>query len=83
MITIYFWERQSMRGGGTETERERDTESEAGSRVQAVSTEPNTELEPMNHKIVTWAEVGRPIDWATQVPLNCLDFLNLLNISIL
>ena len=38
------------RGG---IEREADTESEAGSRFQAVSTEPNEGLEPMNHKITT------------------------------
>ena len=40
----------SMSGGGAE--RDGDTESEAGSRLQAVSTEPNMGLEPVN-KIVT------------------------------
>ena len=34
-------------------EREGDAESEAGSRLQAVSTEPNTGLEPMNREIMT------------------------------
>ena len=29
------------------------TDSEAGSRLRAVSTEPNTGLELMNHEIVT------------------------------
>ena len=38
------------RGGA---ERERDTESEAGSRFPAVSTELDTRLELMNHKIMT------------------------------
>ena len=38
------------RGG---TEREGDTESEAGSRFQAISTEPDMGLEPMNGEIVT------------------------------
>ena len=38
------------RGGA---EREGDAESEAGSRLRAVSTEPNAGLEPMNHEIVT------------------------------
>ena len=33
------------RGGA---EREGDTESEAGSRLPAVSTEPNTGVEPIN-----------------------------------
>ena len=38
-------------GGGAE--REGDTESETGSRLQAVSTELYMGLEPMNHKIMT------------------------------
>ena len=59
-----------MSGGGAE--REGDTESEAGSRLWAVSTEPNAGLELTNCEIMTWAEVGRLTDWATQVPLLCL-----------
>ena len=38
------------RGGA---EREGDTESEAGSRLQAVSIEPDAGLEPTNHEMVT------------------------------
>ena len=38
------------RGGA---EREGDTESEAGSRLQAVSTEPDAGLEPTNREIMT------------------------------
>ena len=34
-------------------EREGDTESKAGSRLRAVSTEPNTELELTNPEIMT------------------------------
>ena len=45
-----------MNGGGAE--REGDTEYEAGSRLQAVSTEPNTGLELMNWEIMTCADVG-------------------------
>ena len=55
-----------MSGGGAG--READTESEAGSRLRAVSTEPDTGLEPMNCEIMTWAEVGRLTDCATQAP---------------
>ena len=55
-----------MNGGGTETEE--DTGSETGSRLWAVSTEPDAGLELTNRKIMTWAEVGRLTDWATQVP---------------
>ena len=40
-----------MNGGGAE--REGDTESEAGSRLRAVSTEPDAGLELTNHKIMT------------------------------
>ena len=52
---FFFFERkregQSTSRGGAE--REGDTESEAGCRLQAVSTEPNTGLKPMNHEIMT------------------------------
>ena len=54
--------------GGAEREREGDTESEAGSRLWAVSTEPYTGLELMNWEIMTWAEVGCLTNWATQAP---------------
>ena len=40
-----------MNRGGAE--REGDTESEAGSRLSAVSTEPSVGLEPINHEIMT------------------------------
>ena len=45
-------ERESTSGGGTE--REGDTESEAGSRLRAVSTEPDVGLELTDREIVTW-----------------------------
>ena len=44
-------EGQSVSSGGAE--REGDTESEAGSRLQAVSTESNAGLEPRNQEIMT------------------------------
>ena len=55
-----------MNGGGSE--REGDTESEAGSRLWAVSTEPDAGLELTDREIMTRAEVGRLTDWATQAP---------------
>ena len=75
-FNVYFWdrERQSMSGGGAE--REGDTESEAGSRLWAVSTEPNAGLELTDCEIMTWAEVGCSTDWATQAPLTS-SFYNL------
>ena len=68
LMFIYFWhsERQSLSWEGAE--REGDTESEAGSRLWAVSTEPHAGLEPTDREIMTWAVVGRSTDWATQAP---------------
>ena len=53
-VFIYFWdrERQSMNGGGAE--REGDTESETGSRLWAISPEPDAGLELTDREIVTW-----------------------------
>ena len=56
-----------MNGEGAE--REGDTESEAGSRLWAISPEPDAGLELTDREIVTWAEVGRLTNWATQAPL--------------
>ena len=78
---IYFWdrERQSVSRGGAK--REEDTESEAGSRLRAVSAEPDAGLELMDREIMTWAEVerltevGRLTDWATQALQNSVTFL--------
>ena len=56
-----------MNRGGAE--REGDTESETGSRLWAVSTEPDVGLELTDREIMTGAEVGRLTDQATQVPL--------------
>ena len=47
------------RGGA---EREGDTESETGSGLRAVSTEPDAGLELPDREIVTRAEVGRSTD---------------------
>ena len=54
------------RGGAV---REGDTESEAGSRLSAVSTEPDVRIEPTDHKIMTRAEVSHLTNQATQAPL--------------
>ena len=49
-----------MSEGGAE--REGDTESEAGFRLQTVSTESNVGLELTNREITTGAEVGCSTD---------------------
>ena len=67
---IYFWERQRQNASRLGAEREGHTESEAGSRLWAVSTEPNAGLEITNCEILTWAKVRCLTNWATQVPLN-------------
>ena len=51
---IFEREREVSKGGA---EREGDTESKAGSRLQAISTEPDAGLELMNREIMTWAKV--------------------------
>ena len=80
---IYFWERDRDRDRDRETKREitwaeegqrgreGDRESEAGSRLWAVSTETHAQLTLMNCEIMTWAKVGQLTDWATQVPQIC------------
>ena len=55
-----------MNEGGAE--REGDTESQAGSRLWDVSTEPDAGLELTSREIMTWAEVRSSTDWATQEP---------------
>ena len=71
MFFIYFWdrERQTEHEQGRGREREGDTEFEAGSRLWAVSTEPDAGLELKDCEIMTWAEVRCLTDWATQAPL--------------
>ena len=70
MSYLFLRERERENRSRWAAEWERDTESEAGSRLWAVSTEPNVGLELTNREIMTWAEVGRLTDWAAQVPLN-------------
>ena len=67
-----FWERERDRDNAQGRRgREGDTEFKAGSRLRAVSTEPNAGLEPTNQEIMTWAEVGRLTDWAARVLHAC------------
>ena len=78
LMFIPFWEREGEKSEQVqagEGQRERDTESEAGARFLAVSTEPNTGLEPISSEIMTWAKVWCSTDWATQAPLKFLYLL--------
>ena len=65
---MFIFETECDRGSGRE--RETHTESEDGSRLWAVSTEPNVGLGLRNCEIMTWAEVWHLTDWATQAPLH-------------
>ena len=60
---IYFWERETECERGRRKEREGDTESEAGFRLWAVSTETDTGLKLGTDKMMTQAEVGRLTNW--------------------
>ena len=79
-FNVYLLLRQRQRVNRGGAEREGDTESEAGSRFRAVSTEPDAGLQLTNREIMPWVEVRRLTNWATQVPLtssfNHLNFLS-------
>ena len=47
---MFIVERGRETAGGGGAEREEDTESKAGSRLSAISTEQDVELEPTNLK---------------------------------
>ena len=67
-LNVYLFLRESVSRGGSEREGDTESESETGSRFWAVSAEPDAGLEPTSHEIMTWAEVGCLIDWATPAP---------------
>ena len=50
---------REQRVSGRGAEREGNTESEAGSGLWAISTEPDAGLELTDREIMTWAEVWR------------------------
>ena len=63
-LNLFLRQRESTSRG--RAERRGDTESEAGSRLWAVSTEPDAGLEVMECEIKTWSEVRCSKDWASQ-----------------
>ena len=67
-ISFLRGERERNRVWVEEGQSEGDTESEAGSRFWAVSTELHIGLELTNREIMTLAVVGRLTNWATQGP---------------
>ena len=63
-VYLFLTERETDKAwdGEGQREREGDTESEAGSRLWAVSTEPDTGLELTSCEIMTWGEV-KTLNW--------------------
>ena len=51
-LNVYLFLRETQNTSGGGAEREGDTESEADSRLQAVSTKPDVRLELTNHEIM-------------------------------
>ena len=72
-FNVYFWERQRQNASGLGAERGRHR-IWAGCRLWAVSPEPEAGLELTRCEIMTWAEVRRSTDWATQAPHHCYFF---------
>ena len=68
LMFISFWERERYRVWAVAGQKKRGRHR-IQSRLWAVSTEPDVGLEPMNHGMVTWAEVGRSTYWVTQHPI--------------
>ena len=67
---IYFWETEWDKAWAGEGERQKETQNlkQAPGSEQVVSTEPDVGLKPTNCEIMTWAEVRRSTDWATEAP---------------
>ena len=63
IINVCFWERQTVRVG--EGQRERETQNPK----QVPGSKPDEGLKPTKREIVTWAKVGRLTDHATHAPL--------------
>ena len=61
-------ERECVRRGGAE--RERETKNPKQAPGSELSPQPDAGLKHMDHEIMTWAEVRRSTDWATQAPLS-------------
>ena len=63
VLYLFIFERERERERAWAGEGQRETESEAGSQLWAVSTEPNWGIKLTNREIMTWADVGRMLNW--------------------
>ena len=66
-------ERECMSRRGAERQRQ-NLKPAASSKLWAVSTEHHAGLELRSSEIMSWAEVRRSTDWATQVPIFLFSF---------
>ena len=67
-VYLFFRERERQSVSRRGAERQGNTESQVGSRLWAVSTEPDAGVTFPDREIMTWAKVGCLTDWAMQVP---------------
>ena len=65
---MFIFETETDHEQGRVRGREGDTESEAGSRLWAVHTEPDMGPKSTNWEIITWDEVRGSTHWAARVP---------------
>ena len=70
---IYFWETERGRAWAGEGQKEREIQNlkQAPGSELFVSPELDAGLELTSCETMTWAEVGRSANWATQVPDGC------------
>ena len=73
---LFIFETETEHKQGRGRERERETEPEVGSKLWALSTEPDSGVKLTDCEIMTWAEVRGLTDWATQAPQQNLNQLN-------
>ena len=53
-VYLFLGQRETEHEQGRGREKEGDTELETGSRLRAISPEPDARLEPTDREIVTW-----------------------------
>ena len=70
-VYLFLREREIERAWAGEVQRQRGTEEPSWLWPDSRdSSDPDTGLKLMNHKIMTWAKVGCSTNWATQVSPN-------------
>ena len=68
LTSAYFWERDRVRAGEGQREKETQNPKRAPGSEQAFSAEPDVGLTFTDGEVMTWAEVGHLTDRAPQAP---------------